>query len=134
MLLATGMSRGGAIMKTEEFKEILLEVLEFQLEYQLRAVRQLRGKSETEAVLPSGRGRRRQSLVDLSVTILTEEQKPLHVDELVQLLQKRFGRLTDRDALSSALAKKARAGIIFQQTAPATFALIDLGEGDHDKA
>ena len=121
-------------MKTEEFKEILLEVLEFQLEYQLRAVRQLRGKSETEAVLPSGRGRRRQSLVDLSVTILTEEQKPLHVDELVQLLQKRFGRLTDRDALSSALAKKARAGIIFQQTAPATFALIDLGEGDHDKA
>ncbi len=121
-------------MKTEEFKEILLEVLEFQLEYQLRAVRQLRGKSETEAVLPSGRGRRRQSLVDLSVKILTEEQKPLHVDELVQLLQKRFGRLTDRDALSSALAKKARAGIIFQQTAPATFALIDLGEGDHDKA
>ena len=121
-------------MKTEEFKKILLEVLEFQLEYQLRAVRQLLGKSDAEAVFPPRRGRRRRSLVDLSAQILTEERKSLHVDELVQLLQKRFGRLTDRDALSSALAKKVRAGIIFQQTAPATFALIDLGEGDHDKA
>ena len=36
-------------MKTEEFKEILLQVLEFQLEYQLRALRQLRGKARTEA-------------------------------------------------------------------------------------
>jgi len=126
----------GKLMKTEEFKEILLQVLELQLEYQLRAVRQLRGKAETEAVLPSRRGRRRQSLVDLSFQILTEEGKPLHVDDLVELLQKRFGRLTDRDALSSSLAKKARASIIFRQTAPATFALIDLGlgEDDHDKA
>jgi hypothetical protein len=115
-------------MKTEEFKDALLQVLELQLEYQLRAIRQLRGKADNEAVLPTRPGRRRQSLVDLSVQILTEERKPLHVDDLVQLLQKRFGRLTDRDALSSALAKKARAGVIFRQTAPATFALIDAGE------
>ena len=113
-------------MKNEEFKDILLQVVELQLEYQLRAVRQLRGKAEP--ALPPRRGRRRQSLVDLSVQILTEERKPLHVDDLVELLQKRFGRLTDRDALSSALAKKARAGIIFRQTAPATFALIDAEE------
>jgi hypothetical protein len=126
----------GKLMKTEEFKEILLQVIELQLEYQLRAVRQLRGKAETEVALPSRRGRRRQSLVDLSVQILTEEGKPLHVDDLVELLQKRFGRLTDRDALSSSLAKKARAGIIFRQAAPATFALLNLatGEDDHDKA
>jgi hypothetical protein len=115
-------------MKTEEFKDALLQVLELQLEYQLRAIRQLRGKADTEAAPPPRQGRRRQSLVDLSVQILTEERKPLHVDDLVQLLQKRFGRLTDRDALSSALAKKARAGVIFRQTAPATFALIDGGE------
>jgi hypothetical protein len=121
-------------MKTEEFKEVLLQVLELQLEYQLRAVRQLQGKAETPAASLPKRGKRRQSLVDLSVQILTEEQRQLHVDELVQLLQKRFGRLTDRDALSSSLAKKARAGIIVRQTAPATFALLGLGEGDHDKA
>ena len=121
-------------MKTEEFKDILLQVAELQLEYQLRAVRQLQGKAEFEAVLPPRRGRRRQSLIDLSVQILTEERKPLHVDDLVLQLQKRFGRLTDRDALSSALAKKARAGIMFRQTAPATFALIELGEDNRDKA
>jgi len=115
-------------MKTEQFKDILLQVLELQLEYQLRAIRQLRKTTDAEALLPPKRGRRRQSLVDLSVQILTEERKPLHVDDLVRLLQKRFGRLTDRDALSSSLAKKARAGILFRQTAPATFSLIDAGE------
>ena len=98
-------------MKTEEFKDTLLQVLELQLEYQLRAIRQLRGKAETEFVLAPRRGSRRESLVDLSVQILSEERKSLHVDDLVQLLQKRFGRLTDRDALSSALAKKARRGL-----------------------
>ena len=112
-------------MKNDEFKDILLQVLELQLEYQLRAVRQLRGKAESEVILPPRRGRRRQSLIDLSVQILTEQRKPLHVDELVQLLQKRFGRLTDRDALSSALAKKARLGILLRQCAPATFCLLD---------
>jgi len=121
-------------MKTEEFKDILLQVLEFQFEYQLRAIRQLRGKPEAETPLMPRRGRRRQSLVDLSIQVLTEEGKPLHVDDLVKLLQSRFGRLTDRDALSSALAKKARAGIMFRQTAPATFALIDLVEDTHDEA
>jgi hypothetical protein len=121
-------------MKTEEFKDVLLQVLELQLEYQLRAIRQLRGKPQPEPVSAPRRGRRRQSLVDLSVQILTEEQKSIHVDDLVQLLQKRFGRLTDKDALSSALAKKARRGILFRQSAPATFTLIEPKEGNHDKA
>jgi hypothetical protein len=116
-------------MKPEEFKDILLEVLEFQLDYQLRAIRQMRGKADTDTLSPLRRGRRRQSLVDLSVQILTEEQKPFHVDELVKLLQSRFGRLTDRDALSSSLAKKARMGILLRQCAPATFCLLDSSEG-----
>ena len=79
------------------------------------------------------RGRRRQSLVDLSVKILTEERKPLHVNDLVRILQQRFGRLTDRDTLSSALAKKARQGILLRQSNPATFALIDSKEDYHAK-
>ena len=116
-------------MKTGEFKDVLLQVLELQLEYQLRAIRQLRGKPESEPVLVARRGRRRQSLVDLSIELLTEEGRALHVDELVLFLQKRFGRLTDRDALSSALAKKARKGILLRQSAPATFSLLDSKEG-----
>ena len=64
-------------MEKEDLKEIILQVLEFQLDYQLRAIRQLQGKPETEPALVTRRGRRRQSLVDLSVQILTEKQKPL---------------------------------------------------------
>jgi hypothetical protein len=47
-------------------------------------------------------------------------------------LQQRFGRLTDRDTLSSALAKKARRGILLSQSAPATFTLIDSKEDHHE--
>ena len=120
-------------MKKENFKEVLLQVLELQLDYQLRAIRQLQGKPESEPALVIRRERRRQSLVDLSVNILTEERKPLHVNQLVRLLQQRFGRLADRDSLSSALAKKARRGILLRQSAPATFTLIAYKGDNHDK-
>ena len=120
-------------MKKENFKEVLLQVLELQLDYQLRAIRQLQGKPETEPAPVIRRGRRRQSLVDLSVNILTEERKPLHINELVRLLQQRFGRLADRDTLSSSLAKKARRGILLRQSAPATFSLITNKGNTHDK-
>jgi len=121
-------------MRKEDVKEVLLQVLELQLDYQLRAVRQLQGKPEADPILVRRQGRRRQSLVDLSIQILTEKRRPLHVNELVQQLQKRFGRLCDRDTLSSSLAKKARQGILLRQSAPATFALIDSKEDTHEKA
>jgi hypothetical protein len=119
-------------MENEDIKQVLLKILEVQLEYQLRAIRQLQGKPDSEPILTPKRGRRRQSIVDLCLNILTEEGKPLHVNELALLLQQRFGRLTDRDTLSSALAKKARRGILLRQSAPATFTLIDSKEDHHE--
>jgi len=121
-------------MKKEDVKEVLLQILELQLDYQLRAIRKLQGKPELEPAPHIRRGRRRQSLVDLSVQLLTEKRKPLHVNELARLLQQRFGRLADRDTLSSALAKKARQGILLRQSAPATFTLINSKEDNHDTA
>ena len=120
-------------MDKDDVKQTFLQVLEVQLESQLRAIRQLQGKPDSEPLLPPRRGRRRQSLVDLSVQILTDEGKPLHINDLVRLLQQRFGRLADRDSLSSALAKKARSRILLRQAAPATFALIDPKEEKDDK-
>ena len=96
-------------MEKEDFKEVLLQVLELQLDYQLRAIRQLQGKPEPEPVLARPRGRRRQSLVDLSVKILTEEGKPLHVNELSRLLQVRFGRRCGRSRLVSRRHRGCRA-------------------------
>lgn len=120
-------------MEKEDIKQILLQIFEIQLEYQLKAIRQLQGKPDDQPILIPRKGRRRQSLVDLCLKILTEEGKPLHVNELAQLLQQRFGRLTDRDTLSSALAKKARQGILLRQSAPATFTLIGSKEDYHEK-
>jgi len=102
---------------------MVLRVMETVLELELRAVRQALGEEEVPAVRPRRRGARRQSIVDQSVQILTDERRPLHVNELVGLLRERFGRITDRDTVSSALAKKARQGVLLRQTAPATFGL-----------
>lgn len=120
-------------MDKEDIKEVILQVLEIQLDSQLSAIRRLQGKPDAETAPSIRRGRRRQSLVDLSIKILTDEGKPLHVNELIRLLQVRFGRLAERDTLSSALAKKARQGILLRQSAPATFTLLDSKEVNNDK-
>jgi hypothetical protein len=120
-------------MDKDDIKQAVLEVMEVQLESQLRAIRQLRGEPVATSPLPLRSGKRRKSLVDLSIQILTDEGKPLHVNTISQLLQKRFGRLADRDTLSSSLSKKARSGILLRQTAPATFALLHFEEDTHEK-
>ena len=40
----------------------------------------------------------------------------------------KYGRVTDRDSLSSALGKKARQGMFVRQVDPATFDLISREE------
>ena len=105
-------------------QKLILRTLETLLQLQLRSVRQLLGEEDVEK-LPSRRGSvRRQSLVHAVVELLTEEKRPLHVSEMVELLRERFGRITDRDTLSSALAKKTRQGVLVKQTGPATFGLL----------
>jgi len=111
-------------MDREEIEEVVKRVLELSLELQLKAIRQITGRPPGEPAEAPRRGRRRQSLVDLSLVLLTEAGRPLHVNEMVDQLAKRFGRVTDRDALSSALAKKARAGQLVHQTGKATFEAI----------
>lgn len=110
-------------MEKDEDRQLILETMETMLTLQLRSVRQLLDKEETSPKSIPRRGVRRQSLVDLAVQILTSEQHPIHVDDLVELLRQRYGRVTDRDSLSSALAKKARQGVLVHRIAPATFAL-----------
>jgi len=117
-------------MKPDEARRIVLETLEAYTDLQMKAIQELKGKTSQDTGKSSQRGRRRQSLVDMSHRILTEQGTPLHVSDLVDALRERFGRITDRDAISSALAKKARRGVLFEQTAPATFAAICQEEED----
>jgi len=118
----------------DEHQAIILKTIETLLQIQLKSVRQLRGCQDMDTPKPRPRtGLRRQSIIHDVVLILTDLGRPLHVTELVDLLRQRHGRITDRDSLSSALAKKARQGLLVRQTGPATFALrlpIDPGKAD----
>ena len=105
-------------------RELILDTIETLLELQLKSVRKMLNKEEITLGVVPRRGRRRKSLVDLSVELLTEEQHPVHVDELVELLMNRYGRVTDRDSLSSALTKKAKQGVFVRRVSPATFELL----------
>ena len=120
----------------DEQQEIILKTIETLLQIQLKSVRQLRGSQEMDAAKPRPHtGLRRQSIVHDVILILTELGRPLHVNELVDLLRQRHGRVTDRDSLSSALAKKARMGLLVRQTGPATFALrLPSGPAEEEKS
>ena len=111
------------IMDKEQYRQFILKTLETSLEIQLRSIRQLLGKDDFSSGTTSKKGRRRKSLVDLTIQLLTEEQLAIHIDELVDLLLHRHGRATDRDSLSSALAKKEKQGELVQRTSAATVAL-----------
>ena len=109
-------------MEKQDCRQLILETIETLFEVQLRSIRQVLGREEGAREPARRRGRKRKSLVDLSVEILTEEQRPVHIDQLVDLLRQRHGRMTDRDSLSSALAKKAKQGVLVSRVAPAVFA------------
>ncbi len=118
-------------MDTKQQRQLILETIETLLAVQIRSVRQILGKEDIRQETGRPKGRRRKSLIDLSVKILTEEQRPVHIDQLVDLLRERHGRITDRDSLSSALAKKAKQGILVHRISPATFTVRrDDGAGD----
>ena len=112
-------------MDEQEVRTLVLKSIETLFELQLRSVRLLLGEEDVPRQSTRRKGKaRRLSLIYYSWKILTEEARPLHVNELLTLLQQRCGKVTDRDSLASALAKKARLGILFKQTAPATFAAL----------
>ena len=115
-------------MQADKIKQVVIETIETSLELQLRAIRKMKSEDDQEPVPRRRTGKRNQSIVDLSVKILTVSDEPLHVSEICRLLLKHYGRVTDRDSLSSALGKKARQGILVRQAAPATFELIRAEE------
>ncbi len=110
-------------MTNEKDRVLILETMEVMLRLQLDSVSELLGKEEN-VLQPVRRARKkRKYIVDLAVEILTSSQGPMHVDTLVEALRERYGRITERDSLASALAKKANQGILVSRVAPATFAL-----------
>ena len=114
---------GGAMRKHD--RKLILQTLKIIYEIQLESIERLLEDEDLDKRSARLRtGKRSRSLVDLVINILTELDQPLHVNQLVEMIKDRYGRTTDRDSVSSALSKKARQGILFEQTGPATFALL----------
>ena len=112
----------------ENVRKIVLQSIEAMLELQLRAVRQLIGTEELPPPVRVRRGLRKKSLTDLGAEVIKDAGKPLHVDDIVRLLVSRYGRVTDRDALSSSIGKLAKQGVVFESIGKGVFGLLEGGE------
>jgi hypothetical protein len=104
----------------DEAKDVILNVFEASLEAQLRAVRRLR-HGEPSAAEP--RRRKGLSQVDMACDILKKARSPLHVSEILDRIQTRFGVTIDRESLVSSLTKKLARGDRFLRPEKNTFSL-----------
>lgn len=103
-----------------DLRDVILEAMEEGLDAQLRAVRRLR-KGEAppgERVRPRGK-----SQVDMAYDILAKAATPLHVRELLERMERKFGVSVDRESLVSSLTKKLARGDRFVRTDKNTFGL-----------
>jgi hypothetical protein len=87
-------------------------------------------RSYIKNVAPSD-GERRAALgksksqISMIRDILMSTSTPLHVSELIRLVQDRYDVVLDRESVVSALTKKVRKGEIFVRTGPNTYGLKD---------
>ena len=87
-------------------------------------------RSYIKNVEPSGGERRSapgksKSQISMIRDILVSASTPLHVSELIRLVQDRYEVGLDRESVVSALTKKVRKGEIFVRTGPNTYGLKD---------
>ena len=107
-------------------RDTLLEVIENSLEAQLRAVRRLRSSPPGSQMPPisSGKsGKESMSQIDMAYDILSASQ-PLHINEILAAIRKRFKTEVDRESLVSAISKRVVRGDRFRRAGKNTFALL----------
>ena len=104
---------------SKEIKEAILSAMEAGLSAQLKAIRQL----QNELDKPQPKPQKSMSQMDMVHDILLSIQKPLHISEIIEQLQNRFGVTIDRESLVSALSKKVAHKDRFSRTWKNTFAL-----------
>jgi hypothetical protein len=107
-------------------RDTLLEVIENSLDAQLRAVRRLRSSSPGGRRPPatSGKaGKESMSQIDMAYDILSNGQ-PLHINEILAAIRKRFKTEVDRESLVSAISKRVVRGDRFRRAGKNTFALL----------
>ena len=112
-------------MDDSTLRDTLLEVIESSLEAQIRAVRRLRAcrPSSHPPSTRSGSSKEGMSQIDMARDILSLEQ-PLHINDIISGIKKRFGVQVDRESLVSALSKRVVRGDRFCRAGKNTFSLL----------
>ena len=109
-------------------KEVVMDVKywakiqEELLKSQLKTIRQFLREGEMPARKPRRKGRSQMSII---YDILLAAKKPLHITEIIELAEKDFNVIMERESVVSALTKKVRIGIMFKRVKPNTFAILD---------
>jgi hypothetical protein len=98
--------------------EWFLSFYESLFSAQLRAVRQLKAPRRTERKPRSGKG---MSNIDMSLDILRQAKRPIHISDLLAQVKAKHGVALDRESLVSALVKKVHRNQGVLRTAPNTF-------------
>jgi hypothetical protein len=109
--------------RPDEIRRVMLTTMETMLEIQLQSVRTMIKDLGHQPKVVTRKGRRSQSLLSLSLEILSFEQKSMHITQVVDELRQRHGRVVGRDSLSSVFGKAIKDGLV-RKTAPATFEII----------
>jgi hypothetical protein len=109
-----------------KISEELLNLYESLLRAQLNVIRQYRKELELKnSDEPADKG---MSQMNVVYDILSESQRPMHVDDIIVIAEKRFDKKFDKESIVSALAKRVSRQDRFIKTAPNTFFLISKGQ------
>lgn len=116
-------------MPVKESEKFIVNLLESMLRAQLNALKQAR--KSLGFVAQKASKEQRTSRMDMVYDVLVNAHRPMHVDDIILDMGKRFGVKPDKDSLVSALTKRIQRQDRFQKTAPNTFSLIsqDVAEG-----
>lgn len=98
------------------------KIQEELLKSQLKTIRQFLREGKMPARKPRRKGRSQMSIIH---DILLAARQPLHITEIIELAEKDFNVILERESVVSALTKKVRSGIMFKRVKPNTFAILD---------
>jgi hypothetical protein len=108
-------------METTEWAKLQEQLLSAQLGV-IRSYIKNVAPSDGERRATPGKSKSQISMIR---DILMSTSTPLHVSELIRLVQDRYNVGLDRESVVSALTKKVRKGEIFVRTSPNTYGLKD---------
>lgn len=103
-----------------ELQQTVFDAIATSLEAQLRAVRRLRGTSPSRQEKP----KESRSQVDFVFDILARAGRDLHINEIIERVQKVHGVQLDRESIVSSLTKRVQRSDRFTRVDRNVFGLI----------